>query len=110
VLGTAFLLQPSRDVRTAVFALLVRDENGSWYCNDNMTPDGDNPLLTVPNPRVGAYFVWFASVNPGQIPPVSLLISDGRDLAAGAGLSVEFLNELAQRNQQPQQQAASPVQ
>ena len=55
--------------------LLVRDPNGSWYCDDD-SGEGVNPSINLTKPVSGEYDIWIGVYGSDDIVDAALDISE----------------------------------
>ena len=58
--------------------LLINAADGRWYCNDDASSGGKNPMVNIPNPAAGQYDVWVGSFESGHTIASTLFITELR--------------------------------
>ncbi len=55
--------------------LVVRDPNGTWYCNDDdiYNLNNANPGITLETPQTGDYNIWVGTFTQGEVSDTTIL-------------------------------------
>lgn len=65
--------------------LIIEQPDGSYVCNDDGV--GTDPVVDIPSPAEGSYFVWVGTFGSTEFIPGYLMISEFADSAPGAILT-----------------------
>lgn len=57
-------------------SIIVRDAQGTWYCNDDANGSKD-PELRLNSPSIGELLVWIGAVETRQSYPATIYIGEG---------------------------------
>jgi len=69
-------------------ALLVRDPNGAYHCNDDAI--GLDPMVVIEQPQSGLYEIWVSSYEPGE-DLARMLISEIGEFETGPDQTILFV-------------------
>ncbi|MBN2385638.1 MAG: hypothetical protein JXB85_01365 [Anaerolineales bacterium] len=57
-------------------ALLISAPDGQWYCNDNASTGGLDPMVDIFDPIDGVYTIWVSGLTQGETSSGTLFITE----------------------------------